>query len=450
MKSAQAGLDRMGTDGPVAAARAILLVVDDDTENLGVLDGLLRQDYEVLIAPSGERALTIAARVPKPDLILLDVLMPGLDGYEVLAHLRGNPATSGIPVVFVTGLDSTEDEKRGLELGAMDYITKPYHPPIVLARVRTQLELKRARDRLADQNAFLEAEVARRVQESEQAQLQLLQSEKLAAMGQLAAGIAHEINTPTQYVHNNIQFLKGAFDQLLPLCGEFRRLLESVKAGAAPLEVVEALAAAIARHDTAFFEAEVPGALAQTLEGLERLGAIVRSMKQFAHPGSTTMSATDLNEAMRTTAMVSKNEWKYVAELKTDLDPGLPLVECLISEIEQVVLNLIINAAHAISEAKEMDPQRTGLITVSTGQNGPWAEIRVADTAMGIPPEVQPKVFDPFFTTKAVGKGSGQGLAISRRIVVERHKGQLFFETQPGQGTTFVIRLPITQGCDGP
>jgi signal transduction histidine kinase len=128
----------------------------------------------------------------------------------------------------------------------------------------------------------------------------------------------------------------------------------------------------------------------------------------------------------------------------------LPLVECLISEIEQVVLNLIINAAHAITEAKEIDPQRTGLITVSTRQNGPWAEIRVADTAMGIPPEVQPKVFDPFFTTKGVGKGSGQGLAISHRIVVERHKGQLYFETQPGRGTAFVIRLPITQGGDGP
>lgn len=429
-------------------SRATILVVDDDRGNLDVLGNLLHQHYDVLIAPSGERALQIVANVPKPDLILLDVLMPGMDGYEVLSRLRDNPATRDIPVIFVTGLDSVEDEERGLEFGAMDYIAKPYRPSIVCARVRTQLELKRARDFLADQNAYLEAEVARRVKENEQAQRQLLQSEKLAAIGQLAAGIAHEINTPTQYVNNNVQFLKDALEHFLPLCGELRRQLEQVKADAVPSAAVEALDAAITRHDITYYEEEVPGALAQTLEGLERISAIVRSVKQFAHPGSASMAATDLNEAMRTTALVSKNEWKYVAELEIDLDPGLPMVECSISEINQVVLNLIINAVHAISEAKEIDPQRTGVITLGTRENGPWAEIRVSDNAMGIPPEVQPKIFDPFFTTKAVGKGTGQGLAISHRIVVDKHKGQIFFETLPGQGTTFIVRLPISREDD--
>ncbi|OGR34641.1 MAG: hypothetical protein A2051_02175 [Desulfovibrionales bacterium GWA2_65_9] len=438
----------MNTSKKDETDRATILVVDDDVGNLEILGGLLQQHFDVLIAPSGERALQIAACIPKPDLILLDVLMPGMDGHEVLARLRDDPATSAIPVIFVTGLDSVEDEERGLKSGAMDYIAKPYRPSIICARVRTQLELKRARDWLADQNTYLEAEVARRMKENEQAQLQLLQSEKLAAMGQLAAGIAHEINAPAQYVNNNVQFLKDAFGHLLPLCGELRRLLESVKTDAIPSEVIEALDAAIAKHDIVYYEEEVPDALAQTLEGLERIGAIVRSVKQFAHPGSLSMAATDLNEAMRTTALVSKNEWKYVAELKTDFDPSLPLVDCMISEINQVVLNLIINAVHAISEAKEVDPQRTGLITLSTRANGSWAEIRVSDTAMGIPPEVQPRVFDPFFTTKAVGKGTGQGLAIAHRIVAERHKGQIFFETQPGQGTTFIIRLPIAQQHD--
>ena len=142
--------------------RARILLVDDDPGNLGILGSLLHPHYDVLAAPSGERALQIAAGTPKPDLILLDVLMPGMDGYDVLARLRDNPATRDIPVIFVTGLDSIEDEEKGLELGAVDYITKPYRPPIVLARVRTQLELKRARDWLANQNAYLEAEVARR------------------------------------------------------------------------------------------------------------------------------------------------------------------------------------------------------------------------------------------------------------------------------------------------
>ena len=274
---------------------------------------------------------------------------------------------------------------------------------------------------------------------------QLLQSQKLEAIGQLAAGIAHEINTPAQYVNNNIHFIKDAFEHLLPLCCEFRRLLEAAKTGCVSQEMVQDMEAAIAKHDLAYFEEEVPKAIAQTLEGLGRISVIVRSVKQFAHPGSTDMAAADLNEAMRSTVIVSSNEWKYVAELKTDLDPDLPLVECVIGEINQVVLNLIINAVHAIADAIQIDPQGTWLITLSTRQNGPWAEIRVTDTGMGIPPEVQPKIFEPFFTTKDVGKGTGQGLAIARRIVVEKHKGQLFFETEPGKGTTFIVRLPIGQ-----
>ncbi|MBF0515442.1 MAG: PAS domain S-box protein [Desulfovibrionaceae bacterium] len=272
---------------------------------------------------------------------------------------------------------------------------------------------------------------------------QLFIAQKLESLGPLAAGIAHEINTPTQYFNNNIHFIKEAFEHIFPMCGDFRRLLEAAKAGPVPKDIIEGVEAALDRHDLSYLEEEMPGAIAQTLEGLERISVIVRSVKQFAHPGAADMAAADLNEALRSTVIVSRNEWKYVAELKTDLDPGLPLVECVISEINQVVLNLIINAAHAIAEAIEVNPQGTWLITLSSRKNGPWAEISVSDTGLGIPPEVQPKIFDPFFTTKEVGKGTGQGLAIARRIVVEKHKGEIFFETSPGQGTTFTIRLPL-------
>jgi len=274
---------------------------------------------------------------------------------------------------------------------------------------------------------------------------QLLHSQKLEAIGQLAAGIAHEINTPAQYVGNNVQFIKTAFEDILAVCGQTRRFMQAAKDAPPTSADVEALAALMAERDIDYLEAEVPGAIAQTLEGVERISTIVRSVKQFAHPGAAVMAPADLNEAMRSTVTVSRNEWKYVAELQTQLDESLPLVICMVGEINQVVLNLIINAAHAIADALKADPERKGLITLTTRFAPPWAEIRVADNGLGIPPAVQDNIFDPFFTTKEVGKGTGQGLTISRSIVVDKHKGQLFFETEPGAGTTFVVRLPLEQ-----
>ncbi len=292
---------------------------------------------------------------------------------------------------------------------------------------------------------------------------QLLHSQKLEAIGQLAAGIAHEINTPAQYVGSNVKFIKSAFDDILAVCGKTRQFMLAAMTTPPTKEGVEALAAHMAEHDIDYLEAEVPGAIAQTLEGVERISTIVRSVKQFAHPGAAVMAPADLNEAMRSTVTVSRNEWKYVADLDTELDEGLPLVVCMIGEINQVVLNLIVNAAHAIADAlakaeadaekadaDNADPakrgaERKGRITLSTKYAAPWAEIRVRDTGLGIPPAVQAKIFDPFFTTKPVGQGTGQGLTISRSIVVDKHKGQLFFETTPGEGTTFVVRLPLEQ-----
>jgi PAS domain S-box-containing protein len=274
---------------------------------------------------------------------------------------------------------------------------------------------------------------------------QLLQSQKLEAIGQLAAGIAHEINTPAQYVGNNTQFIKGAFEDVLSVLAATREYLDAAKRGAASPADAEKLSALMAERDIDYLTEEVPGAIAQTLEGVDRISTIVRSVKQFAHPGQAVMAPADLNESMRSTATVSRNEWKYVAELSLELDPGLPLVVCMIGEINQVVLNLIINAAHAIADAKKADPGREGRITLTTRLAPPWAEIRVADTGTGIPAAVQAKIFDPFFTTKEVGRGTGQGLTISRSIVMEKHKGQLFFETSEGVGTTFVVRLPLDQ-----
>ncbi|HWR03772.1 MAG TPA: PAS domain S-box protein [Humidesulfovibrio sp.] len=274
---------------------------------------------------------------------------------------------------------------------------------------------------------------------------QLLHSQKLEAIGQLAAGIAHEINTPAQYVGNNTQFIKGAFDDLLAVIQATQELVAGAKNACPGPAEIEKLEKLMEDRDVSYLAAEVPGAINQTLEGVERISTIVRSVKQFAHPGAAVMAPADLNESMKSTATVSRNEWKYVAELDLDLDPALPLVVCMIGELNQVVLNLIINAAHAIADAKKLDPEREGRITLATRFTPPWAEIRVSDTGTGIPPAAQAKIFDPFFTTKEVGRGTGQGLTISRSIVVEKHKGQLFFETKQGAGTTFVVRLPLEQ-----
>jgi signal transduction histidine kinase len=188
---------------------------------------------------------------------------------------------------------------------------------------------------------------------------------------------------------------------------------------------------------------EIPGAIEESLEGIERVSRIVKSMRDFAHPGSVEMKSVDLNQSIESTITVARNEWKYVAEMEMDFDESLPPVTCIAGEINQVVLNLIINATHAIADVIGKDSQEKGLIKVKTIQDGDWVEIHVSDSGNGIPPEIQNRIFDPFFTTKEVGVGTGQGLAISHQVVVVKHGGSLSFKTKPGHGTTFIIRIPI-------
>ena len=206
---------------------------------------------------------------------------------------------------------------------------------------------------------------------------------------------------------------------------------------------VTAVVDSAAQADTEYLLEEIPRAIRQSLEGLERVAKIVRSMKEFSHPGGEEMQAIDLNRAIESTLTVSRNEWKYVADVATDFDPQLPMVDCLPGEINQVVLNLIVNAAHAIADKVRDAAGQRGTITVRTCRDGDWATIAVADTGTGIPLAIQGRVFDPFFTTKEVGRGTGQGLAIAHSVVTDKHGGTIRFESQPGEGTTFFIRLPI-------
>ena len=272
---------------------------------------------------------------------------------------------------------------------------------------------------------------------------QLLQTQKLEAIGQLAAGIAHEINTPTQYVLNNMWFIKESIEHLHAALVRHEEFFDLVAADSTLLGEVAAVRAHDVERQISFYLGELPAAISETLQGLERITAIVGSVKQFAHPGHEMQQEANLNTLVENTVNVSRNEWKYVAEVTTDLDPELPAVFCQIQEIGQVLLNLVINAAYAIVDVGGGKTGAKGRISISTRRQGEWAEIRVRDTGTGIPEHAQGHVFEPFFTTKPVGMGTGQGLFIAHRAVVKNHGGTINFETGAGKGTTFIIRLPL-------
>ena len=274
---------------------------------------------------------------------------------------------------------------------------------------------------------------------------QLRQAQKLEAIGQLAAGIAHEINTPTQYVGDNTRFLQESwhsFNELLAIAREMRQRAAAGSISSQTLQRFDALAQAA---DFEYLQTEIPRAIEQSLDGIERVAKIVRAMKDFSHPGSEEKKSIDINQAIETTITVARNEWKYVADVETHFDSNLPLVLCHAGEFNQVILNLLINAAQAIAQALEGGSQGKGKIVVSTTCDQDWAEISISDTGAGIPEAVRSRVFEPFFTTKPVGKGTGQGLALAHTAVVRRHGGKIWFDSELGKGTTFYIRMPLAQ-----
>ena len=272
------------------------------------------------------------------------------------------------------------------------------------------------------------AELEQEMEQRKELEGQLVFAQKMEAVGQLAAGIAHEVNTPSQYVCDNLRFLEGAVTDLL--------------AAVAPEGTTDPSTEKPDAEELEFLSENAPEAVEQALQGMERITSIVKSMKNFAYrDAASEKKPQDLNQAIQATIVVATNEWKYHAELQTDLDSNLPFVPCNIGEINQVVLNLIVNAAHAIRDANP-DGQK-GLIILSTRQYDDFAVITIQDNGGGIPEDVQAKVFEPFFTTKDVGVGTGQGLAIAHNVITKSHGGHLWFETELGVGTTFFIRLSL-------
>jgi signal transduction histidine kinase len=277
------------------------------------------------------------------------------------------------------------------------------------------------------------------VTEQKLVEARMSQAQKMESVGQLAAGIAHEINTPTQFVGDNLRFLQTAFQDIAQAMAAIAEATAQPGAEACAPAIGEALRVA----DWDFLRGEVPTAIAQALEGVERVAGLVRAMKDFAHPGSEQKEYADLNRAIASTTTVARNEWKYVAELNLELAEDLPRVPCYLADVNQVVLNMVVNAAHAIEERRGKTGEQKGTITVRTRVEEPCVVIEIEDDGNGMPEHVKARIFDPFFTTKGVGKGTGQGLSISHQVVVKRHQGSIDVRSQVGVGTTMIVRLPL-------
>jgi signal transduction histidine kinase len=444
-------------------------LIDDDPIALQTLaENIKEWGCNVVTAESGRVGLAYFATAPF-DIVVADLQMPEMSGIVVCEHiLRLAPET---PVIVLSADSSSEEVIRAVHEGAFDFVVKSDQHSSLRSSLRRALEhLRLAREnaaliaRLCDANEALDVAVQERTRalelsncalaetnvalaeantslkteilERARVETELRLSQKLEAIGQLAAGIAHEINTPMQYVGDSAHFLMDAFVGILKAFDRMKKLCLEL----AGEERAGTVAQICDELDVDYLLDEAPKALDRTLHGVERVTTIVRAMNDFAHPDQREKAPADINRALENALIVSRNAYKYVAEVETTFGE-LPPVLCRIGEVNQVFLNLLVNAAHAIADVVG-NQGAIGHIRVETAQDGDWVVIRIADSGTGIAPEIQGRIFDPFFTTKAVGKGTGQGLAIARTIVVDRHGGSLELQSRVGHGSTFTIRLP--------
>lgn len=271
--------------------------------------------------------------------------------------------------------------------------------------------------------------------EIKRAENELCRTQKLQTLGRLAAGVAHEINTPIQFIGDNLQFMQDSFCQ-------YKRALMAYQNFRINNDQ-DSLLKVLNSIDLEFLNGEIPQALNQSVDGIKRVSAMVSAMRHFSHLDERRMVAADINKALESTLIILKNEVKYITNIQTNFDKNLPKVVCCIDEINQVFMNLVVNAAHSIEQKNAGFNVKKGLIRVSSQLEGKYVVVKVADDGLGIPEDIQDKIFDSFFTTKKIGKGTGQGLSISHSIVTKKHNGKLYFETVQGKGTTFIVKIPV-------
>jgi signal transduction histidine kinase len=430
-----------------------ILIVDDHPTNLKIaVDYLETCGLTVLVSQDGESALK-RTQFAHPNLILLDVLMPGIDGFETCRRLKANPETEDIPVIFMTALASAEDQVKGFEVGGVDYITKPIQHEEVLARVTTHLQIQALYQKLEEQNQNLQQKVIERTAELSQAladlqqsQIKLVQSEKMSALGQLLAGVAHEINNPLSCLTGNLEHASEYIQDLLEHLHLYQQQFQS------PGDTITTHAEKI---ELEYIKDDLPKVIVSLEEATQRIHDISKSLYLFSHSDTSKKVHFDLHQGIESTITILKHRLKAQknrSDIQIIKDYGnLPLVLCYPGQMNQVFMNLIANAIDALDENSlvenaalnhSINPPKITLKTWEDKQNQ-QVIISIKDNGLGMSETLQDQIFSYLFTTKPIGKGTGLGLSISRQIVVEKHQGKLNCVSSPGKGAEFIIELPI-------
>ncbi|MBD2202498.1 hybrid sensor histidine kinase/response regulator [Calothrix sp. FACHB-1219] len=422
-----------------------ILVVDDNPNNLKVLaEAILGCGWKALMATDGESAIE-QTEYANPDLILLDVMMPGIDGFETCRRLKANPHTQNTPVIFMTALADATDKVKGLEIGAVDYITKPFQQEEVIARLKLHLKISHLTRTLEQRVQERTAQLTKSVQDLQQTQLQLVQSEKMSTLGQLVAGIGHEINNPVGFISGNCSHIEQYINDLLRLINLYQEKLPD------PDPDIDELVEEI---DLDYITEDLPKLLASMNQGINRLKEMSLSLRTFARADISSKIDYQIHEGIDSTLMLLQHRLKGNGDRSAikvvKQYSELPPIACYPGQLNQVFMNIIANAIDAFEECHDRQhalqtntkPQ-TITVTTSVNLQTETVTISIQDNGPGMVPEVLARIFEPSFTTKPVGKGTGLGLAISHQIIVSKHNGQINCLSHPGQGTSFIITLPI-------
>lgn len=421
-----------------------ILVVDDMPANLEVITEILKgAGYTVMTAIDGERALKRVQTHP-PDLILLDVQMPGIDGFETCQRLKSHPETASIPVIFVTALADTDSKIKGFSLGAVDYVTKPFEAQETLARIKTHLQLRRLSENLEQRVAERTVAMQTALEQLHQFQLQLVQSEKMSALGNLVAGVAHEINNPLSCIIGNVDAAEDYINDLLQTID-----LYNYKYPQPDTEIEDQLEAI----DLEYLRVDLPKLIKAMKDGGDRIQAISNSLRTFSRADTETKQTFNLHDGIESTLLILRhrlkaNEQRPAIEVKTDYG-DIPPIHCFPGPLNQVFMNILANAIDALDEANQgrsfgeivNNPNR---IVIRTMVEGNLMKIAIADNGPGMTTDVKDRIFDNLFTTKEVGKGTGLGLAIAKQIVESTHSGKLKCHSVLGEGTEFIIEIPVS------